>query len=293
MLERSTSARYASSVFYEDLNDFDIYIEDTADGYSKLFAIILGRILTSHISIKKVFPLGERNKVIEEAKKTLEKQNRRKSIFIVDGDLFLLTGERSELPQNTIRLPRYCIENFLIDSEAFIDLLDEECPNQERSVLKEAFNFEEWKQSSTDNFFRLFTSFAVSHILGSGAKTVKHGSNSICLNEMGDICKNKSEKLAQDTDDISISKCNQEKMTELLDTIKRNIDTNLCFITTYVSGKDFLLPLLLSRFRRVSQSRAPNILIKQRLARKCNLQSLDTIIEQMERITEIQNLKPN
>ena len=41
MLERRSSAKVAKSVFYEDFNDIDIYIEDTAPGYRKIFKELL------------------------------------------------------------------------------------------------------------------------------------------------------------------------------------------------------------------------------------------------------------
>lgn len=290
MLERSARAKYASSVFYEDLNDFDVYIEDTADGYAKLFAIILGRALTSHVSVTKVFPLGDRRKVLEAADFELKKEQKRKSVFIIDGDLFLLSGERQDLPKNTIRLPRYCIENFLIDAEAFIELLDEECPNKERDTLKKEFNFDGWRSASLDPLVRLFTSFAVSHMLRTGVKTIANGSSSICLNDMGDICNKKAEKLASDTDKSSTEIAGGDATQASLELIRSKVDMDCCFVSTYVSGKDFLLPLLFARFRKVSKSKSSNILLKQRLARKCDLQPLLPVVHQMEKILSTPNL---
>jgi len=290
MLERGAPAKYASSVFYEDLNDFDVYIEDTADGYAKLFAIILGRALTSHVSVTKVFPLGERCKVLEAAELELKKEQKRKSVFIVDGDLFLLSGERQDLPKNTIRLPRYCIENFLIDADAFIDLLDEECPNRERDTLEKEFNFDGWRSASLDPLVRIFTSFAVSHMLCTGVKTIANGSGSICLNDMGDICNEKAEKLASDTDRSTIEVAGSDAAQVSLEVVRSRININCCFVSTYASGKDFLLPLLFARFRKVSKSKSSNILLKQRLARKCDVQPLLPLVRQMEEILSRPNL---
>ncbi len=290
MLERGAPAKYAASVFYEDLNDFDVYVEDTADGYAKLFSILLGRALTSHVSVAKVFPLGERCKVLEAAERELKEEQKRKSVFIVDGDLFLLSGERGDLPRNTIRLPRYCIENFLIDGDAFIDLLDEECHNKERDTLEREFNFDGWLSASLNPLARIFTSFAVSHMLCTSVRTVANGSNSVCLNEMGDICSEKAERLASYIDKSTIEVSGINAAQGALEAVKNRINMNCCFVSTYVSGKDFLIPLLFARFRKVSKSKSSNILLKQRLARKCDVQPLLPVVRKMEEILSLSNL---
>lgn len=290
MLERGSAARYASSVFFEHFNDFDVYIEDTAEGYNKLYAIILGRVLSSQVSIARVFPLGERAKVIEAANKALKIEVKRKSVFIVDGDLFLLGGERQILPENAIRLPRYCIENFLADANSFHELLDEECPHLERKFLEEKFDFTGWRDSSIEPLRRLFTSFAVSHMLNTGAKTVSMGINSICLNSMGEVCLGKAEKIAYEIDKYTAEKCGDEVVNQSLKVVNENLDSNCCFITTYVSGKDFILPLLFARFRTISKSKTPNILLKQRLARKCDVEAFRPVVTQLERIVGRKNL---
>ena len=290
MLERGSAARYASSVFFENLNDFDIYVEDTADGYSKLFAILLGRVLSSQISIERVFPLGERGKVIEAAQRAAEVEHKRKSVFIVDGDLFLLGGESKVLPENTIRLPRYCIENFLADANSFHELLDEECPDLERKTLEETFDYKGWRDSSRGALTRLFISFAVSHMLKTGIKTVSMGSNSICSNSMGDVCTEKTEWIAHEVEKSTLEKCGDEAINKSLEIIMENLNPDCCFVSTYVSGKDFILPLLFARFRTISRSKTPNILLKQRLARKCDVKALLPIVAQMEKIIGKSNL---
>lgn len=290
MLERGSAARYASSVFFENFNDFDIYVEDTAEGYSKLYAIILGRVLSSHVSIARVFPLGERAKVIEAASKALEIEVKRKSVFIVDGDLFLLGGEKQILPENAIRLPRYCIENFLADANSFHELLDEECPHLDKNILEEKFDFTGWRDSAVEPLRRLFTSFAVSHMLNTGAKTVSMGVKSICSNSMGEVCFDKSEKIAYEINKYAAEKCGDEEVNKSLKVVNENLDANCCFITTYVSGKDFILPLLFTRFRTISKSKTPNILLKQRLARKCDVEAFRPVVAQMERIVGRKNL---
>ncbi|NWE37420.1 hypothetical protein, partial [Pseudomonas gingeri] len=66
-MERSAAAKYAASVFYEGFNDFDIYVEDTAPGYTKIFASILSRAISNNVTLEKIFALGERSNVLDAA----------------------------------------------------------------------------------------------------------------------------------------------------------------------------------------------------------------------------------
>jgi hypothetical protein len=104
-LQRSEAARFAASVFFEDFNDVDVYVEDTAEGFSKIYGILLGRLLADRLTISRVFPLGGRTSVIAAAQR--EYTSQRKSVFIIDGDLYLLCGEREALPLNVIKIDLY------------------------------------------------------------------------------------------------------------------------------------------------------------------------------------------
>ncbi|MBH8765645.1 hypothetical protein I5J57_24485 [Pseudomonas aeruginosa] len=94
MLERSPAARVAMAAFFTQYNDLDVYIEDTAEGYTKIFANVLSRAMSANISLDRVFPLGERRRVIDAARRELESNVERRAVYIVDGDLYLMCGER-------------------------------------------------------------------------------------------------------------------------------------------------------------------------------------------------------
>ena len=58
---RSETSKSAKSVFFEDVNDIDIFIEDTAIGFEKIYAILFSRVFSDAYSVEKVFPLGGRD----------------------------------------------------------------------------------------------------------------------------------------------------------------------------------------------------------------------------------------
>lgn len=270
MLERSLAARYASAVFFEQYNDFDVYIEDTADGYPKIFSNILSRSLSNNITLDRVFPLGDRNQVIEAAKRELAAEPERRSVYIVDGDLYLLCGEFDELPHNVISLPRYCIENFLIDENTLTSIMDEEHCQLSIEELKRQLDYPGWIERNRPAISEMFKLFALSHKLKSGIPTVSRGYKSICANLHGDVDPRKINTIRE----------------EILETLSRNFDSgtinstaleidsknnnNECFLMNYVSAKDYTLPLLIIRMRGITNSKASNINIKIRLSKSCD-----------------------
>ena len=62
--ERSVEANFAKSVFYTQYNDIDIYVEDTKQGYEKVFKILFSRLFEDKFRVDSIFPLGGRDKVI-------------------------------------------------------------------------------------------------------------------------------------------------------------------------------------------------------------------------------------
>lgn len=56
MLNRRLAAKSASSLFYEEYNDVDIYIEDTAEGYRKIFKELLNKALGTNFNIELSIP---------------------------------------------------------------------------------------------------------------------------------------------------------------------------------------------------------------------------------------------
>ena len=111
MFERTSAAKSAASIFYEEYNDIDIYIEDTAKGYRKIFKELLNKALDSKFEIDQVFPIGNREEVIAECEKN-QLNSGRKRVYIVDGDLYLLNGNDRDDLKGLFVLPRYCIENY-------------------------------------------------------------------------------------------------------------------------------------------------------------------------------------
>lgn len=281
MIDRSSAAKYATSVFFQKYNDIDVYVEDTAVGYQKIYANLLCRAIGNFISIERVFPLGARTQVTAAAQHFLENTGSRKSVFIVDGDLFLLMGEPEALPQNVITLPRYCIENFLYDEESLVSIIDEETHAYTEQQIREKLDYKNWLEKLQIPLRNLFIDYAIAQTLGVGLKTVSLGYQNFCLNKFGEIS---TSKIQEFVDDLrkSIKALHGDEVYECTKAkIEINVKNNCCFVSTYVSAKDISLSLLLVRIRQISETKASNLNLKLRLSKKCDISPLKGVSEKI------------
>ena len=218
----------------------------------------------------------------------LIKANSRKAVFLIDGDLNLLAGENEVLPPNTVCLPRYCIENFLYDEQTLIDIIDEEIPNRSINEIRQSLDYSGWLIRSLEPLKKLFIAFAVARRLGSGLKTVSSGYSSVCLNGTGEIDLHKVDNTVNSMIHNLNSTYGNENVNKAMAFVIEQINNDVCFVSTYVSAKDYSLPLLIIRLRSICGTKAPNINLKMRFSKKCNPDSLASVAESIKKITGLQ-----
>ncbi|EKF9139808.1 DUF4435 domain-containing protein [Vibrio cholerae] len=279
MLNRNLKARVAKATFYKEYNDIDIFIEDTAHGYKKLFSKLIQRILSPNYKVENVFPLGGRLEVLESCKNDQEPRNRAR-LFIIDGDLYLLCGETecTELKGLYI-LPRYCIENHLICTESIISILEQEDPDKNYEELEEGFNYSGWVSLNKDKLIDLYLEYAIAKKIAPSLQTVAFGYSKLISSNSGDVdpvkVGNRISTLKSQIIQISGQDLYDTTRIQISNLIKYDEDSLLRFI----SGKDMLMPLLMMRSKKLVSFKAPNLSIKLRIADACNLESLSSMPE--------------
>lgn len=269
-MERSLTAKSAKSVFYEEFNDIDIYIEDTAQGYDKIFEEIFSRVFHDTYKISKVFPLGSRETVIKEHSKANNKFNR-PTLYIVDGDLPLIHDEKALKP-GLYSLPLYCIENILIDKESIHKILNEEDPTTLRSKLIELFDFDEWESKNIPHLVDLFIDYGICSKEHPEFQTVAYEIKNLVSSNSGTVDNTKLSARKEQVINAIKERICAEKYAEQRNKIEARILNNNPIV--YISGKDYLMPLLLMRLRKVTNTKTPNLHIKSRLAMICNIDSI-------------------
>lgn len=273
MLERSISAKRAMPVFYQELNDINIFIEDTAIGYDRIYQNILEKLLYD-FKIKKIFPIGSRKQVLSKAREDIKKLD---SLFIVDGDLYLLGGESEDIPDNVVVLERYCIENYLTDEKAISEIIAEEITSFSEKNDGDFIGFELLMKSLRANLEELFVLFTICHSLETGIKNVSYGYNCIVKNGDGDIDNEKIAILKEKIYSQLSDKLSLPYLDYKIKEINERIDRSICFAMKYVSAKDFTLPILFIKIRNSIPNKINNTSLKMRISRKLDTNSMDII----------------
>jgi hypothetical protein len=135
-IPKRTSAYLAAlDIFYIQFNDVFFYIEDS-DQENLYFSIL--KKLFPEIKLNKIFPLGGKKFVIDEAKKNV---GNKKKIFIVDKDFDDLLGKIVN-QDNLFYLNQYSIENFIIEKEQLRGYIIEESPKIRANKIDHKLQFE-------------------------------------------------------------------------------------------------------------------------------------------------------
>lgn len=277
MLNRSVLSKSAVSLFHEEFNDIDIYIEDTATGYRKIFKEIINRALSSQYSIEQVFPIGTRSEVINECKKHQLSTGRRK-IFIVDGDFHILNG-REETVNGLYVLPRYCIENYFLSEDAIAHVAYEEDSELEIDSIISNLNFSSWIDNNEELLVELFVMYAICHSHLPQEQTTKFKVTKLCSSNSGVVCKDKTRSRIEELKEKLQNHLGEEQLKSEINRITSEINKKDKKLLRYISGKDYLLPLMISRLQSFMHFPVITINIKIRLAMKTDVEELKDMVD--------------
>ena len=116
-LRFSPEASANRSIFYQGLNDINLFIEDTDKEYE--YETIFKRLLGKHYSISAIFALGGKPNVISKYKEFGEATNGIPNYYIVDGDFdrYVCPNEMV-VNSHFIYLEAYNIESYFLDKTA-------------------------------------------------------------------------------------------------------------------------------------------------------------------------------
>ncbi len=278
MIERSDRAKYAKHVFYSSYNDVDIFIEDTAVESKKLYVQIFGRALEFGIKLTQVFPIGAREKVLAACAKD-QGDRARGAVYIVDGDFEILTSKSYNLKRLYV-LKRYSIENYLVDEDAVVSILNEEVLDQDRDEIKRTLDFDKWLSAISSDLRPLVIAAAVGKHKSCGVKTAKIPLSEITSCEFGLVDKGKIaakvEEISFATDALHGAGAFHLACRSVSARLS-NVDAD-CLIR-HAPGKNLVFPLLKRRVRSVFNFQHGDAALRLRLAMKCSVDELMDIRE--------------
>lgn len=281
MISLSNEALRLTSTFLSYRNDIDIYTEDN-DKDKEFYKVLFKRLIRNDIVINDVTPLGSKDQVIKRCE--VEPENGRKKIFIVDGDVLIIHGENIPAMNNLFVLDAYCIENFLFDKDTVIHFIYLNCATKSKDKIELELEYENWLKEYSDRFVELFIHFALSNFFGcyftlfnAQKYHVRNQDKYVFSPELvnQDILNLKTEILK-----IASEEEFNKKYLEL----KSQWTCCSTTLATIVSGKDYLIPILLLKTTEFKKSRALPTLeeIKFSLAQYSSLERLSALKTKIE-----------
>lgn len=280
MIDHSEKAMRALPAFYENFNDVDIFVEDASRETRKLFAILLTRALRGKVRIDRVFPIGSKSLVLKTCRDDQAVGGRRR-VYIVDGDMELCLGEPSEPLMRLFRLPRYCLENYLIDAVAASLVASRESVDLDEEAVFERMEFDAWISYNAKPLRRLFTAFAVVKRLAPEIPTVANGCGRVTESALGNVSALKIEHyIGRIRDAVDAANQRGSFVTEYRKISRdHRHKSDKDFMLHFVSGKDFLLPLMKLRINSVVRLNKSTSILKLNLAEHVPVNELGDLLD--------------
>ncbi len=252
MLNYKTEVKRIYSKFFNYRNDIDLYVEDEEKD-KEFYKLLFQRLLEgSNIKINDVTPLGCRENVINTC--LSDSSTDRKKLYIVDGDIYLVSGTNPEGVKNLFVLDAYCIENFVIEEKGILEVLHICIATQPIERLSHILNFDKWLGYNSESLIDLFIHFSIAqeNAVGIDFLSAHKFLKTINKETVIDI-----DKINDYIEHIKSEVQKKITMQEYLEIYNRRnqawAKTNENLLKL-VSGKDYLLPLLQFRFKKVEQS---------------------------------------
>jgi hypothetical protein len=272
-LSWSTKGKHAKALFYSNFNDIDIYVEDTAIGVKKLYKEIYTRVFAGTCRIETVFPLGDKPTVIQECVKN-QNEGGRPRIYIVDGDLDLLTDSNPKELKRFYVLKRYSIENYLVDETAIIEILDEEDIEKCADDIKLDLDFSQWEKENEELLFELFVIYAIAKKIRPDLPTISYKVENLVSSNQGLVDREKITKRIELVIKELLYYLSEDELKEQKQIIHDRVNLSGRKKLHFVSGKDFLFPLIFVKMKLINKFRPDKKVIQQRLAKKCDITEL-------------------
>ena len=271
MLSYSNRALSARPRFFAGYNDVTIIVEDTKSEifYTKLFQCLLG----DELRVGHVVGVGGKEEVIKRFDRLKDDILVTPEFYLVDGDFDELIDRPSPTHPLFYRLPRYDIENFLIDPEAICAVAEEQGPQHSAKYYSQRIDFNKWQNQLIGSICQLIACFALLHRLGmppaGGRSNIERFVSG--RKDIPDIAKMNAF--------IDSSRTSQSVLTE--DEFDRHLVVILdrmgngspqCF--RWMSGKNILLPLVIRMLKRETPGNITLDSLRFRLISHCQLAGL-------------------
>jgi hypothetical protein len=263
-------------LFFRHKNEVDVFVEDNYD--EEFYLTLITRIFqqTGH-KVNKLLPLGCKRNVIDACKVDQEKRAS-KRIYVVDGDLDLITDTNEKGLNYLYILDKYCVENYLLHEDSIVEIVHDFLVVK-KSTIKKKLDFENWLKGLSFLLIDLFLHYAISKEVCPSVPTISLGVGNLCAPVKGvpalnaQKCNQRIMDLQTEILKVITEEVYNEKIYALRNKWLSNVDTLL----KIVSGKDYIIPLLEFRFQRLKSINTIHMRrnsLRLRLAKLCDISGL-------------------
>lgn len=274
-LTRSEQAQINTQVFFLGQIDLTVYVEDKDESgvYAKFYELLLERIFND-LRIRIVYQ-GGREQVIKAHQLYLLKPIG-SALFVVDGDYHILHSADKHHPKGLFQLKKYCIENYLIQEIAIVEVLYRNNSILSREKISEQLDFKSWMMNVCNGTMELAILYAICDVKKpTGVKTSKRDISEYKPNNDGEIDNIAVTKIIESINKTLESKYYSIEINELRITIEAAIQEMNYNPTDVLSGKSLILPLIFNRCcNRVSNTCTEMDVFSQQLIERCDLSGL-------------------
>ncbi|MGI3213455.1 DUF4435 domain-containing protein [Roseovarius tibetensis] len=152
-------------------NDIEVFVEDTAA--PNTWVKLLRRYLPACTRLNSVSTLGGRDNVIAACRADQVEDGRRK-LYIIDGDLDLLSGRAKPRLKHLYRLRAYCVENYLLSEEGLITVATTFDEHIDEKTAKASINLASWLNRNQPCLADLFLCYGACQEFRLSIKTVSY-----------------------------------------------------------------------------------------------------------------------
>ncbi len=246
----SQSYLSGQDIFWSQFNEVNFYIEDTEQ--ENLYLVILSKLFKD-LRFLKIFPLNGKQNVINEAK--INSGNRSK-IYIVDKDFDDLHNIIINI-DNLFYLDRYCIENYLYEIDALVELVIEEAPTYKKEAILAKYSFKDVIERLENELAYLF---ALLFIVQTYDIEIKNTSYSIArFTDDRNKFILSSKKIDEYKYQVKLALMEKGLLFNLEEKIKLIVDiwTNSGTISNNIGGKHMLFMIIIDIIREFRINKTP------------------------------------
>ncbi|MGJ5177261.1 DUF4435 domain-containing protein [Bradyrhizobium oligotrophicum] len=249
MIRYSPKSARAIGYLKQFYNDIEIYVEDTASPNTHL--LICRRILGPEARLTSVTPLGSKEQVIA-ACRLDQIEPKRKRLYVIDGDFDLILRRPKPRLRHLYRLRAYCIENLILSETAIEAVCLQISPLSQPPKVHALLDLRAWLTTLANNLRPLFISYAICNEIDPTIQTVGATVYSMCISEAKEP-KLETTKVFRRIRAM-LRNCRATSSSTDIREVRSRVEEVLSGDIRdlkYVSGKDYILPLLYHRLRNL------------------------------------------